>query len=148
MVVDHKITNVRALIPLLSEAHAAHKPLLIISADGLESEVLNTLILNRFSNGIKVVAVKAPGFGDNRNANLQDIATLTGQFNLQIPFSCLTLIGAEVVSADLGLKLEDVKVKNLGTAKSITVDANSTLITGGGGSAEVPSCFIGKFLTF
>jgi len=88
----------------------------------LESEVLNTLIINRMQ-GLKVVAVKAPGFGDNRSAMLQDIAILTG---------------AEMITSELGLKLEDAKLKNLGTAKTVVVDANSTLIMGGGGEdAEI-----------
>lgn len=117
LVVDHKINSVRAIVPVLNLIHESGKPLLIISSDGLESEVLSTLVINRL-NGLKVVAVKAPGFGDNRNAQLQDIAILTG---------------ADLVSQDLNMKLEDITLRQLGKAKSITVTANDTLILGGAG---------------
>jgi len=121
LIVDHKLNSARALVPLLEQVITQNRPLLIISADGLESEVLNLLVLNRFSTGAKLCAVKAPGFGDNRTAYLQDIAVLTN---------------AEIIAQDLGMKLEDVKLKNLGTAKNITITADSTLILGGGGSKE------------
>lgn len=118
LLVDHKITSVRALVPILEQIHASGKPLVIISADGMESEVLTTLVLNKLQ-GLKVCAVKAPGFGDNRIAQLQDIAVLTG---------------AEIISQDLGMKLEEVKIKQLGSAKTLTINADNTLILGGGGS--------------
>jgi len=122
LLVDHKITSARSLIPILEQIHSQGKPLVIISADGMESEVLTTLVINKLQ-GLKVCAVKAPGFGDNRTAQLQDIAILTG---------------AEIVSQDLGMKLEDVKLKQLGSAKSVSVNADNTLVLGGGGSqAEI-----------
>jgi chaperonin GroEL len=120
LLVDHKITSARSLVPILEQVHGAGKPLLIISADGMESEVLTTLVLNRMQ-GLKVCAVRAPGFGDNRTAQLQDIAVLTG---------------ADIVSQDLNMKLEDIKVKQLGTAKTVTINSDNTLILGGGGSQE------------
>jgi len=120
LIVDHKLNSARALVPLLEQVITQNKPLLIISADGLESEVLSLLVINRY-NGAKISAVKAPGFGDNRTASLQDIAVLTN---------------AEIVTQDLGMKLEDVKLKNLGFAKNITITADSTLVLGGAGSKE------------
>lgn len=121
LVIDHKISSIRSIIPLLEQVVGSNKPLLIIAADGLESEVLTLLAYNKSLQGLKISAVKAPGYGDNRTAMLQDIAIVTG---------------AEVISQDLGMKLEDVKLKHLGSAKNITITQDSTLILGGGGSKE------------
>jgi len=121
LVIDHKISSIRSIVPLLEQVVGSNKPLLIIASDGLESEVLTLLAYNKSLQGLKLCAVKAPGYGDNRTAMLQDIAIVTG---------------AEVISQDLGMKLEDVKLKQLGFAKNITITQDSTLILGGGGSKE------------
>lgn len=117
---DHKITSARSLVPILEQVAHQNRPLFIISSDGLESEVLTTLVINKLQ-GLKVCAVKAPGFGDNREAMLQDMAVLTG---------------AEIVSQDVGVKLEDLKIKHLGTAKDIRCTQDYTIILGGGGSQD------------
>jgi len=121
LVIDHKITSIRSILPLLEQVISSNKPLLIIAADGLESEVLNLLTINKTLQGIKICAVKAPGYGDNRTAMLQDIAVVTG---------------AEIISQDLGMKLEDIKVKQLGLGKNISITSDATLILGSGGSRE------------
>jgi chaperonin GroEL len=120
LLVDHKITSARALLPILEQVSRENRSLFIISADGVESEVLTMLVLNKL-NGLKVCAVKAPGFGDNRTSMLQDMAVLTG---------------AEIVSQDLGHKLEEVKLKHLGKAAQITATQDHTIILGGGGSKD------------
>jgi chaperonin GroEL len=121
LVVDHKISNLRSVLPILEQALANNKPLLIIAADGLETEVLTVLAYAKSFQGLKLCAVKAPGYGDNRTSMLQDIATVTG---------------TEVISTELGMKLDDVKFNQLGSAKTVTVTQDSTLILGGGGSKE------------
>jgi chaperonin GroEL len=120
LLVDKKISNVHSLLPLLEQIVMARKRLLIIAAEGVENDVLSTLIVNRM-RGLQACAVKAPGFGDNRKAYLQDMAVLTG---------------GEVISEELGMKLEDVTLQQLGTAKKVTVTADNTIILGGGGSKE------------
>ena len=115
-----KISNLQEFLPLLEKALAANKPLFIIAED-VDGEALSTLIVNRLRGTLNVVAVKAPGFGDRRKAMLQDIAILTG---------------AQVVSAEIGLSLDQVGLEVLGTARRITITKDNTTIVDGAGTAD------------
>jgi chaperonin GroEL len=118
LVCDRKLNIIKEIIPLLEQVAKAGKPILFI-AEEIESEALATLIVNQMRGVLKSTAVKAPGYGDRRKALLQDIATLTG---------------GQVISEELGIKLEDVELKQLGRAKRVVVDKDNTTIIGGAGA--------------
>lgn len=120
LVTDQKISTIQEVLPLLEQIVQANKALLII-ADDIENEVVSTLIVNKLRGTFNVVATKAPGFGDNQKANLQDIAILTG---------------AQFISKDLGMQLKDTNMKDLGTAKKVIVEKDATTLIDGAGSKK------------